>query len=654
MLEDKSRVWNSIEIFDIYSSEGGVKMTRRRFIECLSTRFGEDLLVLSASGVASIIVFKSKAPSLLRVVNDYDDSEIDAAIKLMAKRIIKDVSDCTLDKTKYSTRLTTEKLQQPVSDTLMRLLAKLSSKLENTPPAHLIGNIITSSLRNVPTALQVALGVMVRDSKGLVSQLSSICVTCTYDELQRFKKSAAVAASESTNKQGISDCKSGLVQVVIDNFDADISSQNGKISTHSLAMLVTQTGELNTESDNDESTKRIELNQIYAPIVYDIDTETYTGPKKPDMPLYASKKTVPSLKILAEMAISSNRAKEADLSFFSDIHLCENCPEYNGYNARISREQGHATKPKTKSMYLPLIDMTPADPHTIKTAMKKAHQITTDCGQKFTVMTGDLQLYKIAVNVLWAQPKEFDHFIVRLGGMHTLMSFAGAVGTLMGGSGLVEILESTFGGVQKMIIGKKYPQNTRAFRLLAEELLRPIVETRNLACFSDLQGVLDDIAARSKTSKVWIDCFIRCVCIMMMFVRAEREGDWALHLTALRCMFPYSFASGHVNYARYGLYYLLFMESMPEDCCSRFMNGEHVMRHNGGIWNAIWNDMFIETTFMRYDHGNKMIIGITMKPETLKTWSLSLHICSRLEEDIRSLTTEDAEVIQYSHKEERL
>ena len=99
---------------------------------------------------------------------------------------------------------------------------------------------------------------------------------------------------------------------------------------------------------------------------------------------------------------------------------------------------------------------------------------------------GDLQLYKIAVNVLWAQPKEFDHFIVRLGGMHTLMSFAGAVGTLMGGSGLIEILESTFGGVQKMIIGKKYPQNTRAFRLLDEELLRPIVETRILACFSDL------------------------------------------------------------------------------------------------------------------------------------------------------------------------
>ena len=44
----------------------------------------------------------------------------------MAKRIIKDVSDCTLDKTKYSTRLITEKLQQFVSDALMRLLVPTS------------------------------------------------------------------------------------------------------------------------------------------------------------------------------------------------------------------------------------------------------------------------------------------------------------------------------------------------------------------------------------------------------------------------------------------------------------------------------------------------------------------------------------------------
>ena len=37
---------------------------------------------------------------------------------------------------------------------------------------------------------------------------------------------------------------------------------------------------------------------------------------------------------------------------------------------------------------------------------------------------------------------------------------------------------------------------------------------------------------------------------------------------------------------------------------------------------------------MRYGHGKRGIIGVTLKPETLKVWSLSLHNCSRLEQDL--------------------
>ena len=50
------------------------------------------------------------------------------------------------------------------------------------------------------------------------------------------------------------------------------------------------------------------------------------------------------------------------------------------------------------------------------------------------------------------------------------------------------------------------------------------------------------------------------------------------------------------------------------------------MRHVPGLWNDIWSDMSIETTFMRYGHGKRGIIDVTLKPKTLKVWSLSLHI----------------------------
>jgi len=57
----------------------------------------------------------------------------------------------------------------------------------------------------------------------------------------QFKKSAAVAATENIILHGISNTSPSMMQTVVYNFDADISSQNGKVSTHSLAILMTQT-----------------------------------------------------------------------------------------------------------------------------------------------------------------------------------------------------------------------------------------------------------------------------------------------------------------------------------------------------------------------------------------------------------------------------
>ena len=65
-------------------------------------------------------------------------------------------------------------------------------------------------------------------------------IICSYDEVLRFKRSAAVAASTDTSSLGISGTGGAMVQVVVDNFYRDISSPNGKSSTHSLAMILTQ------------------------------------------------------------------------------------------------------------------------------------------------------------------------------------------------------------------------------------------------------------------------------------------------------------------------------------------------------------------------------------------------------------------------------
>ena len=143
-------------------------------------------------------------------------------------------------------------------------------------------------------------------------------------------------------------------------------------------------------------------------------------------------------------------------------------------------------------------------------------------------------------------------------------------------------------------------------------------------------------ASKSQTTKLWVDVLIGFILLTMMFVRAEREGDWPLHLASYKQMLPYFIAAGHVTYARYGLCYLREMERLPQEVLLHFTKGEHVMHHSAGLCNSIWSD-----------------VGITLKPETLKVWALSLHACSWLKSDLDDMTDEDTESkVVTTHNEE--
>ena len=118
-------------------------------------------------------------------------------------------------------------------------------------------------------------------------------------------------------------------------------------------------------------------------------------------------------------------------------------------------------------------------------------------------------------------------------------------------------------------------------------------------------------------------------------------------------MIPLFFAAGHTHYARYALYYLRAMDGLPIEVCKHFMAREHTMHHTSGLFNGIWTDMAIETTFMRYGHGRRGIVGITLKQETLKTWAYSLHACNVIVNDLNKMRDRECSPSQTYHKEER-
>ena len=114
---------------------------------------------------------------------------------------------------------------------------------------------------------------------------------------------------------------------------------------------------------------------------------------------------------------------------------------------------------------------------------------------------------------------------------------------------------------------------------------------------------------------------------------------------------PYFFAAGHMNYARYGLYYLRSMERLPPEVLSMFLKGQHTMRHLPGASNSTWSDMYIESTFMRFGHSQGGLTGLTLSPSAVQRWALSLHACSVLVHGIQAMRENIDQPSQY-HKEE--
>ena len=56
-----------------------------------------------------------------------------------------------------------------------------------------------------------------------------------------------MAATDKSITQGIHKSSSGMTKGIVDNFDVDIHSPNGKLSTHSLGTIITQAPQETTD-----------------------------------------------------------------------------------------------------------------------------------------------------------------------------------------------------------------------------------------------------------------------------------------------------------------------------------------------------------------------------------------------------------------------
>ena len=209
----------------------------------------------------------------------------------------------------------------------------------------------------------------------------------------------------------------------------------------------------------------------------------------------------------------------------------------------MAREKGFISK-ATRYIYGPLIDAPPSHPDTVLTSIVYIEEFMKSHGQRYVHLVADLQLFKVAMQIKWSDPTRWKYLVVRPGGMHTLMSFLGCVD-----SGLEDILNVSYKGVSSMLNGKAWPKALRGLRMVVTGLLHECI----ISGKTSYQAICDKLeeSRSSCTGRLWVDCLIYPVWLAHTFIRAEREGNYALHMYCLTRMVPYFFAAGHWNYARY-------------------------------------------------------------------------------------------------------
>ena len=103
MESDTERLWSSMDLHNLYRDKYGTKFQRRNLIEEISSVFGHRILVLSCTGLANMLVFRSRASQLVHLVEETDTDC--ASLRSVAKQIVQEANSVAQDTSSYSSKI---------------------------------------------------------------------------------------------------------------------------------------------------------------------------------------------------------------------------------------------------------------------------------------------------------------------------------------------------------------------------------------------------------------------------------------------------------------------------------------------------------------------------------------------------------------------
>ena len=155
------------------------------------------------------------------------------------------------------------------------------------------------------------------------------------------------------------------------------------------------------------------------------------------------------------------------------------------------------------------------------------------------------------------------------------------------------------------------------------------------------QRLQDQRLTNNPTARLWIQ-YMRMVDLLRQFLKAERTGNWHLHLKSLQEMLPYFVAAGHNLYTKSVHIYLqqmLQLQAQHPDVYAFFRTGYHVICRSDRYWAGLSSDLVIEQVLMismKATGGLTRSRGMTESQRT--RWLLSMPACAEVNSAMQELT----------------
>ena len=185
----------------------------------------------------------------------------------------------------------------------------------------------------------------------------------------------------------------------------------------------------------------------------------------------------------------------------------------------------------------------------------------------------------------------------------------------------------------------------------ARESVRKI--TTDLTEITDLFAIFkSENQERSNLFAFW-DEYCSMVTTLLQFLKAERTGNWKLHLSSTAAMLPQFFAMDRQNYARYLPVYLADMQKLElthPEVYKEFAVGNHSISRSGQTFSQVSTDMALEQSINANSKSSGGVIGISQSPSALERWFLTIRERASITSALKAMFgLQDGE--QASHKE---